>query len=149
MGLDNRSYLQVNQALFSLAHAYESRMARERTRNVLGLRVSDCSVLMVMNRFAPMTSRKLSQLMDINPGTISVYVQRLLEMGLVRKKQDPRDRRNWRLDLTPKGRAAAIGVCAGAVEYTRAFLGTLTAEEQRDLHRLLLKASHALGFDWQ
>jgi DNA-binding MarR family transcriptional regulator len=149
MGLPNGSYLQVNQALFSLAHAYESRMTRERTHNVLGLKISDCSVLMVMGRFAPLTSRKLSQVMDINPGTVSVYVQRLVEMGLVRKKQDAKDRRNWRLDLTPKGRLAAAAVCASAAEYTRDFLSGLSAEEQRELHRLLLKASHSLGFDWQ
>jgi DNA-binding MarR family transcriptional regulator len=149
MILTKQSYLQVNQALFSLAHAYESRMGKERTRNVLGLKVSDCSVLMVMGRFAPLTSRKLSRMMDINPGTISVYVQRLVEMGLIRKKQDSKDRRNWRLDLTPQGRVAATGVRAGAVEYTRDFLAGLNPEEQRELHRLLLKASRSLGFDWQ
>jgi DNA-binding MarR family transcriptional regulator len=149
MGLENRSYLQINQALFSLAHAYESRMARERKRNILGLKLSDCSVLMVMNRFAPLTSRRLSRLMDINPGTISVYVQRLVKMGLVRKAQDSSDRRNWRLDLTQKGRLAAAGVSAGAVQYTRDFLSELNPGEQQDLHRLLLKASRSLGFDWQ
>ncbi|MGB7539836.1 MAG: MarR family transcriptional regulator [Anaerolineales bacterium] len=149
MGLTNRSYLQVNQALFSLAHAYESRMDEERARNALGLKVSDCSVLMVMGQFAPLTSRKLSRLMDINPGTISVYVQRLVEMGLVRKKQDSKDRRNWRLDFTPKGRQAALGIGAGAVEYTRDFLSGLNTGEQQELHRLLLKVSHSLGFEWQ
>ncbi len=149
MGLSQKDYLQVNQALFSLAHAYESRMIKEKTRNVLGLRVSDCSVLMVMDRFAPLTARRLSHLMDVNPGAISIYVQHLVEMGLVHKEQDLEDRRNWRLTLTQAGRTAAQGVIAGAVEYTRDFLSDLNAEEQRELHQLLLKASHSLGFEWQ
>jgi len=149
MPLPDQMYLQINQALFSLAHAYESRMAREEMRNTLGLRLSDCSVLMVLSQFAPLNSRQLSRLMDVNPGAISLYVQRLVEMGLVRKEQDPSDRRNWRLTLTEAGQRAAQGVIAGAVEYTRDFLAPLSESEQRTLHRLLLKASHGLGFDWQ
>jgi DNA-binding MarR family transcriptional regulator len=149
MSLADREYLQVNQALFSLAHAYESRMAGEETRNTLGLKLSDCSVLMVLDQFAPINSRQLSQLMDVNPGTVSVYVQRLVEMGLVQREQDADDRRNWWLTLTEAGHMAAQGVIAGAVEYTRDFLLALDGDEQRTLHRLLLKASHGLGFDWQ
>jgi DNA-binding MarR family transcriptional regulator len=148
MSLSNKEYLQVNQALFSLAHAYESRMAGEETRNTLGLRLSDCSALMVLGQFAPLNSRRLSQLMDVNPGAISLYVQRLVEMGLVQKEQDTEDRRNWRLALTETGQAAAQGVIAGAVEYTRDFLAALDENERQTLHRLLLKASHGLGFDW-
>jgi DNA-binding MarR family transcriptional regulator len=148
MSLSDKAYLQVNQALFSLAHVYESRMAGEETRNTLALRLSDCSVLMVLGQFAPLNSRRLSKLMDINPGTISVYVQRLVEMGLVQKERDTEDRRNWWLTLTDLGQVAAQGVIAGAVEYTRDFLAVLDEDEQQTLHHLLLKASRSLGFDW-
>ena len=149
MSLTDKGYLQVNQALFSLAHAYESRLAREETRNALGLKLSDCSVLMVLGQFAPLNARRLSRLMDINPGTISVYVQRLVEMGMVKKEQDMEDRRNWWLTLTDLGQTAAQAVIAGAVEYTRDFLTVLDEDEQQTLHHLLLKASRSLGFDWQ
>jgi MarR family 2-MHQ and catechol resistance regulon transcriptional repressor len=149
VSLSDREYLQINQALFSLAHAYESRMASEETRNAMGLRLSDCSVLMVLAQFAPLNSQRLSHIMDINPGTISVYVQRLVEKGLVQREQDAEDRRNWWLTLTEPGQAAAQGVVAGAVAYTRGFLSALDDGEQEALHRLLLKASHSLGFDWQ
>ncbi len=102
----------------------------------------------MLGQFAPLNSRRLSQLMDVNPGAISLYVQRLVEMGLVHKEQDADDRRNWQLTLTEAGQAAARGVIAGAVEYTRDFLAALDEDEQRTLHRLLLKAAHGLGFDW-
>jgi DNA-binding MarR family transcriptional regulator len=147
--LSDKEYLQINQALFSLRQAYESRMAQEGERNVLGLALSDCSVLMVLHQFAPLNSRRLSHIMDINPGTISVYVQRLITKGLVQRKQNAEDRRNWWLTLTGLGQAAATEVVASAAEYTRDFLSALDADEQRTLHRLLLKASHSLGFDWQ
>jgi DNA-binding MarR family transcriptional regulator len=148
MALSDKEYLQINQALFSLTQAYESRMAEEGTRNTLGLRLSDCSVLMVLGQFAPLNASRLSELMDINPGTISVYVQRLVEMGLVQKEQDAEDRRNWWLTLTEAGQAAAQGVIGGAVAYTRDFLAMLDEDEQQALHRLLLKAAYGLGFDW-
>jgi DNA-binding MarR family transcriptional regulator len=148
MALSDKAYLQINQALFSLAHAYESRMASEETRNALGLKLSDCSVLMVLGQLAPLNASRLSELMDVNPGTISVYVQRLVEMGLVHKEQDAGDRRNWWLTLTEAGQAAAQGVIGGAVAYTRDFLAPLDEDEQQALHRLLLKAARGLGFDW-
>jgi DNA-binding MarR family transcriptional regulator len=149
MSFSGKQYLQVNQALFSLTHAYESRMAQEETRNVLGLALSDCSTLMVLGQFAPINARRLSELMDINPGTISVYVQRLVEKGLVQKEQDQEDRRNWWLSLSETGQMAYQGIVDAAVEYTRDFLTALDEEEQEELHRLLLKASHSLGFGWQ
>jgi DNA-binding MarR family transcriptional regulator len=148
MALPDKEYLQINQALFSLAHAYESRMEQE-AGNVLGLTLSDCSTLMVLGQFAPLNARRLSELMDINPGTISVYVQRLVEQGLVHKEQDREDRRNWWLTLTAAGQRAYEGIVAGAVEYTRDFLSTLDGAEQKTLHHLLLKAAHGLGYDWQ
>ena len=149
MALSDKEYLQINQALFSLTHAYESRMAEEGERNTIGLMLSDCSVLMVLRQFAPINSRQLSRIMDINPGTISLYVQRLVEKGLVQKEQDTKDRRTWWLMLTELGQMVADKVVASAIAYTRDFLSVLSQEEQQVLHRSLLKASHSLGFDWQ
>jgi DNA-binding MarR family transcriptional regulator len=149
MTLTDKEYLQINQALFTLTHAYESRMSEGDPRNILDLQMSDCSVLMVLHQFAPINSRELSRLMDINPGTISVYVQRLVKKGLVEKEQDTADRRNWWLKLTELGQMAGQGVVSGAVEYTSSFLTSLSEEEQKKLHTLLLKASHSLGFEWQ
>ena len=108
-----------------------------------------CSVLMVLHQFAPLNSARMSHVMDINPGTISVYVQRLVEKGLVQRAQDQEDRRNWWLTLTPMGQAAAQGVVSAAAEDTRGFLRSLDETEQREWRALLLKASHSLGFDWQ
>jgi MarR family 2-MHQ and catechol resistance regulon transcriptional repressor len=148
MSLSDKEYLQINQALFSLAHTYESRMAED-SGNDIGLSLSDCSVLMVLHQFAPANATQLSRMMDINPGTISVYVQRLIEKGLVQREQDADDRRNWWLTLTDRGQQVAGAVVAHAVAYTRDFLASLDESEQGALHQALLKASHSLGFDWQ
>ena len=147
--LSSREYLQINQALFSLTHAYESRMAAAESHKPTSLTLSDRAVLMVLGQFAPTNAAKLSTVMDINPGTISVYVQRLVTKGLIQREQDATDRRNWRLTLTEEGRAAYEETIAGTVDYTCDFLSALDRSEQRTLHSLLLKAAHSLGFDWQ
>ncbi len=148
MALSERAYLQINQALFSLTHAYESRMAVD-TAIEDGLSLADCSVLMVLHQFAPTTAARLSEIMDINPGTISVYVRRLVKKGLIQREQDEDDRRNWWLTFTEAGRPVAAVVVASAAEYTRDFLSVLGEQEQQSLHRLLLQVSHSLGFEWQ
>lgn len=148
-GLSSREYVQINQSLFSLAHAYESRMAVAEAQKPTGLILSDRAVLMVLGQFAPTNAAKLSTVMDINPGTVSVHVQRLVTNGLVRRDQDTGDRRNWWLTLTEEGTAAYDETIAGTVDYTRDFLSALDKSEQRTLHDLLVKAAHSLGFGWQ
>ena len=149
MLLTEQEYIQVNQALFSLAHAYEARMQREEAKNPTGLALSDRAVLMVLGQFAPLNSRQLSQLMDINPGTISVYVQRLVEKGLLERSRDQQDRRNWWLNLTDMGKTAYQETITGTVVYTRDFLAVLDEAEQRSLHTLLSRVAYSLGFGWQ
>jgi DNA-binding MarR family transcriptional regulator len=149
MSLTDKNFIQINQALFSLTHAYQSRMSKETSRNTLKLVLSDFSTLMVLGQFAPVNGRQLSKLMNINPGTISMYVQRLVKKGLVQREQDQGDRRNWWLNLTETGQEVFEAMIASTVEYTRDFLSTLDEIEQEALHKLLLKASHGLGFEWQ
>ena len=149
MSLADIEYLQINQVLFSLTHAYESRMAAEEACNKLGLRLSDCSVLMVLGQFAPLNARQLSDLMDLDASTISIYVQRLNGIGLVQREQDEEDRRTWWLTLTERGQKTARDVIAGTVAYSRDFLRALNEKEQETLHRLLLKVSRNLGYEWQ
>jgi len=149
MPLGEREYLQINQALFSLANAYRTRRQREGGAARLGLTLPEQAVLMVLGQLGLIDSRQLSRAMDINPGTISVRVQSLVEKGIVQKQQDGDDRRRWRLRLTAEGSRKYRTTLDGAVAHTRDFLAILDEAEQREFHRLLVKASHSLGFDWQ
>jgi len=149
VSLSDREYLQVNQSLFSLAHAYEARMTRARRQAETGLSLADRAVVMVLGQCGPVNARRLSKLMNINPGTISVYVQRLVTKELVQRERDANDRRNWWLRLTEPGQQAYRETIAGTIAYTRDFLMALAPAERRQLHGLLLRVSRSLGFDWQ
>jgi len=149
MPLTDKESLQLNQALFSMSHAYHLHTAKYEKKNPTGLAFSDRAVLMVLGQLAPINSRQLSNLMTINPGTISQYVHSLVKKGLVEKKQDENDRRKWWLSLTKKGQAIYQETVSKAIVYTRDFISSLSEKEQKTLHQLLLKASHALGYEWQ
>ncbi len=149
MALSSKECIQVNQALFTLAHAYESRRAESERQHPTGLNLSDRAVLMVVGQSEPVNSRQLATIMDINPGTISVYVQRLVKRKLVQREQDQDDRRNWWLRLTKAGQAAYQETIDGTILYTRDLLFVLDEQEQQTLRQLLLKVSHSQGFDWQ
>jgi DNA-binding MarR family transcriptional regulator len=148
MALSKQQCIQLNQAVFSMANAYRSQMIRDGVLERTGLSLPDRSMLMVLGQFEPITARDLSQRMDINPGTISVYVQRLAKRGLVERVQSENDRRTWWLSLTEEGKAAYRETLNGATEYTRAFLQPLTPDEQSALHGLMLKIAEGLGYAW-
>ncbi len=148
MALSKQQCIQINQAAFSFANAYRTTMHREGFVERTGLNLADRSVLMVLGQAAPLTSQDLSRRMDINPGTISVHVQRLVEKGLVQRKQDKTDRRNWWLELTEAGRTAYDETIDTAAGYTRRFLEPLDEVEQMAFHEALLKIVKGLGYEW-
>ncbi len=145
MTLSNKEYLQINQALFSLVNAYEVRASQEDTT----LTVNEWSIIMVLGQLAPINSRQLAEAMNLSPGPISLQVQKLVVKNVISKQQDQYDRRNWWLRLTEKGQVAYQETLDGAVAYTRDFLSSFDEDEKRVFHRLLQKASHSLGYDWQ
>jgi MarR family transcriptional regulator for hemolysin len=149
MPISDQETLQINQALFSLTNAYEVRMVQENPPKRTGMTLYDCAVLMVIGQCAPIQSSELARRMNVTPSTISTYVRRLTQKGLVRMERDPQDRRTWWLHLTESGQPAYQMIITGTVQYTRDFLSVLSDEEQQTLHRLLHKTVHALGYTWQ
>lgn len=146
--LPDRKYIQINQALFSIVNAYKTRYERENTEKRNKLAFSDRGVLMVLGQFEPINARKLSKIMDINPGTISLYVSRLEKRDVIKRERDSNDRRNWWLTLTEKGKAKYKDTYTGAVKYTKDILSVLNKSEQQSLHELLLKVANYIGYDW-
>jgi len=149
MSLTDQETLQINQALFSLTHAYEVRMVQENPPNQTGMTLFDCAVLMVIGQGAPIRSSELARRMNVTPGTISTYVRRLTRKGLLYMERDLQDRRIWWLHLSAAGQPVYQFIIAGTVQYTHDFLKALSAEEQKTLHSLLHKIAHSLGFTWQ
>jgi DNA-binding MarR family transcriptional regulator len=149
MSLSTREYIQINQALFSLAHAYEARMEKETRADPNRPSMYECALLMVIGQSAPIQPNALSRMMDVSASMISIYVRKLTRKGLVQMERDPCDNRNGWITLTEPGEMFYQAIIEGTANYTREFFAALDENELQTLRELLLKASHSLGFKWQ
>ncbi|MBI9052009.1 MAG: MarR family transcriptional regulator [Anaerolineaceae bacterium] len=148
MGLSDKEYLQINQAIFSLANAYDKRLLQESKDEEDPLSVSERGVLLVLGQKQPMNQRQLADVMQLSPGPVSQYVQRLVLRGLIEKEQDQKDRRNWWLQLSPLGEKTYRYTVEGSVLYTQGLVSNLSVEQQSKFKDILLQISHHLGYDW-
>src|SRR5579862_5408840 len=70
-------------------------------QNALGLTRNQSFVLVYIARDQGLSQARLAQLLQIEPIALVRLIDRLEEVGLVERRLDPRDRRIWRLYLTP------------------------------------------------
>ncbi len=85
----------------------------------LGLTHPQYLVMLALWQHGPLSVKELSQLLQLDPGTLSPLLKRLETAGLLRRERDPRDQRNLALALTDAGRALrdrAERIPAGIVE---------------------------------
>ena len=100
---------------------------------------SDFRVLEVLLHKGPLPVNTIGPKVWLTPGSISVAVDRLVEKGLVSRKDHPDDRRVRRVELTAKGRAL---ITRGFREHASAMetaVGVLSKNERLTLLRLLKK----------
>jgi DNA-binding MarR family transcriptional regulator len=85
----------------------------------LGLTHPQYLVMLALWQHGPLSVKKLSGLLQLDPGTLSPLLKRLEAAGLLRRERDPEDQRNLALALTDQGKALreqAEQIPAGIVE---------------------------------
>jgi MarR family transcriptional regulator, 2-MHQ and catechol-resistance regulon repressor len=101
-----------------------------------GLGESDFRVLDVLQK-GPMPVSALGPKVDLNPGSVSVAVDRLYKKGLVSRVESESDRRVRTVSLTEKGRRVFVPIFRQhAVLVQRAFQD-VSPEEQRQMEEVL------------
>src|SRR6201996_5384473 len=102
-----------------------------------GLGDSDFRVLDVLLDKGPMPVNALGPKVDLNPGSVSVAVDRLYKKGLVSRMESESDRRVRTVSLTEKGRRVFVPIFRQhAALIKRAFQDVLP-EEQRQMEEVL------------
>lgn len=81
--------------------------------------------------------RGLAEGLGISPSAASQQVDKLVARGLVRRGEDPDDRRHVRLELTELGQQAAGEISRASRSHIESVLAALSDDELADLHRLL------------
>lgn len=72
-------------------------------------------VIRIVGRFPGISPGRLAGLLGAHPSTATGLSQRLVRLGLLRARSDPRDARRIQLGLTPRGRAVEVA-SAGTIE---------------------------------
>ncbi|AGL15813.1 MarR family winged helix-turn-helix transcriptional regulator [Actinoplanes sp. N902-109] len=71
----------------------------------MGLTHPQYLVMLALWQHAPLSVRKLSALLQLDPGTLSPLLKRLESIGYLRRERDQNDERSLAVTLTPKGQA--------------------------------------------
>lgn len=105
-----------------------------------GLDADEFAIYSVLASDEGLTPSDLANWMAAAPTTVSSYVKRFERRGHVTRTPNADDRRSYRLQLTPAGRAAhrvAGELFAPVLDRTEAVLGARSQEAQTQLFALL------------
>jgi DNA-binding MarR family transcriptional regulator len=95
--------LAFMRSLWMLNHSLERLSSRMRTR--IGVTAQQRLLLRCIGVNPGVSSGKLSEVLRVDPGTVSGALKRLEVGGFVTRNRDPEDRRRVLLSLTPRGPA--------------------------------------------
>lgn len=105
----------------------------------LGLRVRHYSMLQALADNGPTPQLALGSLLRIDPATMVSGLDDLEREGLAERARDPRDRRRYVVQITPRGTVTLAHVNGRLEELDDVVLADLPAAERRALHGALTR----------
>ncbi len=126
------------QVCFALSVAARSVVAVYRpVLEPLGLTHPQYLVMLALWQHEPVSVKRLSDLLHLDPGTLSPLVKRLESAGLLRRARDAHDERSLAIVLTDEGRALR----ERALDVPPTIVGRLgmDVEELQQVHGLLTR----------
>src|ERR1700751_6162626 len=104
-----------------------------------GLGYSDVRVLEVLLPKGPMPVNAIGPKVDLNPGSVSVAVDRLYKTGVVSRVESESDRRVRTVSLTEKGRRVFVPIFRQHAALIKRAFQDVSLEEQRHMEEVLEK----------
>jgi DNA-binding MarR family transcriptional regulator len=115
-------------------------------RDRYGIDVPEWRVIATLGfREGPCTAQSIVQSTRTHKSTISRAVTALLSRGLVERVENPEDRREYALQLSPAGRTLYEGLIPRLLAREQQILGCLTPAELQQFTRALDKIERGLG----
>lgn len=123
-----------------LTRATNSVLTRLFRRGVIGeLTQSQFGVLEALHHLGPMCPGEISSKLLRSGGNITLVIDNLEKLGLVRRQRDAEDRRLVRVSLTDEGQALISRIFPAQARAITEEMSPLTPEEQRHLGALCKK----------
>src|ERR1700731_3804266 len=104
-----------------------------------GLGESDFRVLEVLLHKGPMPVNAIGPKVDLNPGSVSVAVDRLYKKGLVSRVESESDRRVRTVSLSEKGRRVFVPIFRQQAALIKRAFQEVSPEERCQLEEVLKK----------
>src|SRR5262249_8199592 len=136
---EHGGYVLDDQAGFLMRIAMQRHTSIFTSRMIAGLTQTQFAALAKLYEVGPCSQNHLGRLIYLDAATIKGVVDRLHIRGLVTALNDPNDRRRRAVALTERGRHLTQAAVRLAVDITETTLAPLTAEEQRQITKLLRK----------
>ena len=79
--------------------ARQLRLNADRRASIHGLTRAQWIVLYRLDKQPGLSQKELAEILEVEPNTVARLIDRLEERGMVERRDDPHDRRIWRLHL--------------------------------------------------
>ena len=127
------AYVKLTRA----SNTVQARLAEH--LRTLGLKESQLGVLEMLYHLGPLQQHRIGRKLLLSRANVTLLVDQLSQRRLVRREQDPGDRRAILVHLTPEGRRRIAKVFPAHAQEVADCFSALTATEQRELARLCRK----------
>jgi len=143
MGTHYKGSQDIRQALdayIKLVRASESVTSRViRHLDDDGLTVSQFGVLEALFHLGPLSQRELAQKILKSGGNVTMVIDNLEKRGLVKRERDDKDRRLYRVTLTPLGRKLIKNIFPLHADKIASQMNILTKKELQELGHICRK----------
>ncbi len=129
---------------FLLAQAHMvARAKADRALDSVGLTMKGYAVLATLVSDGPVSQRRLSGRIRMDPATMVDVIDELEDGGYVQRRRNPDDRREYALHLTPRGRALYARAERAITKVEDETVADLDSRERRNLMALLRRIAEA------
>jgi len=129
--------IQTMRQFMDMAMHYSMRASGHFTK-ARGLSMPQFSILMQLHYRGVCGMSEVSERFEITPAGASQLVDKLVQSGLIRREEDPQDRRAKSLKLTDKGKELIEQGIEERYRWVELLVSTLTAEERSKVNEVLI-----------
>ncbi len=115
------------------------RQDADRRARAHGLTRAQWIILLRLDRQPGLSQKELAEILEVEPITVARLIDRLERSGLVERRDDPADRRVWRLHLLPPARPVLDEMAAERTDMRRVVSDGLPAEALRVVSEALVR----------
>ena len=112
-----------------------------------GMTRAQWAILIWLDRQPGISQKELAEWLEVEPITVARLVDRLEGRGMVERRPDPRDRRIWRLHLSPPARLVLRDIHEQRADMAAMVTHDIDAESQRTMIEALSRMKATLTRD--